>query len=321
MLENLLKEVEGNIVLLDTSVLSPNEDKDLYQILYTGLSGLRSIDQAPIAQRGEILDELQDFSLKNQLIVLPEVRREIEKGLEEINMHLRYFKDKKRIRTIARKVRKEVDDEFQGDALKDLQRLSHQLYNFTRVIHDVSLGVSFSGDSDSNYKRLNNLFLQEVRHFISTLSPPQKDLYLKLLSDNEGEGQAKPGDYKGKTELNFERYYSLLNIAMNNSVKMKQHSLDKAAKNKTPCGLGLILNTDLRIVATALEVSYTSPVYILTRDCGIEQLVRVLGGKFEIEEVQSRYGLTKPRCAPIVLNPDRHNPSRPAIAAVAAGAQ
>jgi hypothetical protein len=163
MLENIKTNLNGETVLLDTSLVSAGSsegDGDILRILYGGIHDLRFIPIEAIDQRVLALNELAEICSSHRIYVTKEVEQELNEGLDQLNGHVSFLKGRKRA------FRKHIDKRRNrwhsenDDRIGRLDDYSNALYAF---VHQLRYDDP-EHDFDEQDKRLYGLFLREAEN-------------------------------------------------------------------------------------------------------------------------------------------------------------
>lgn len=119
---------------------------------------------------------------------------------------------------------------------------------------------------------------------------------------------------KSKEITNSLSFGLFLQIASNNSTKMSTRDTERNMKNYRPSPMGIHLNTDCKILASAFCIAYENPVLILSRDNRLTLLAKTLGNYLHSDLCKGRY---KIKCVPEktieVYNPNFTEEENPLI--------
>ncbi len=99
------------------------------------------------------------------------------------------------------------------------------------------------------------------------------------------------------SEIEKEQYEKLLKAARSHSKDLDKNSMARKENYNNPINVGLTKETDKKIVATTYTLAYNFPIYIITQDRGITQLIRRIrknelnNSKSQIKRPRNRIGI------------------------------
>lgn len=129
----------------------------------------------------------------------------------------------------------------------------------------------------------------------------EKELY-KLLQTTQG---LDPRN--NFNPISVQRYDTLLKIARIYSEDIERKSDKRKRHLKHPTKIGSLLETDRNIVATAYVLSYQIPIYILTRDKGLELLIHRVYKELTEGNLYKSHPIPKHKVT--TMNTDRESPT------------
>lgn len=285
-------------IILDTNVTTTDHDS-INDNLYGGWSSLTHISEEIVASSTKRIVELEDLVDTGRLVVLREVLDEITAGYSRVDKSLKYFRND---------VLKRYEDPQYKSILEQLHEYNFARLKFLKRISRSEFRIGFT-DGRSHCDELNSIIKEEREKFIDTLNTEMNNAYIGIT---EGDFQSemarpKPRDYDGNFKVDFNLYQGMLKLALSRFRDLKRKAIKKSFSIYHPGCQGLILDTDSKIVATGLALSYTSPVTILTRDKGVKELSERIVLAFGEPHVPVKYGLsTFPQEKLEVLDLDPH---------------
>jgi len=161
MLEHIKSNLNGETVLLDTSLVSGDpsgNDDDILRILYGGVRDLRLIPAGLVEQKVSTLNDLVEICNSYRVHVIKEVEEELNTGLNQLNGHVSFLKGRKKAFDKHIDKRRNRWSSDNDDRIEGLLDYSNVLYGFVRQLRDSDPRDTF----DDRERELYELFFDEA---------------------------------------------------------------------------------------------------------------------------------------------------------------
>ena len=285
MSQTLEQIANGRKIILDTSSLSTTSF-DLLGMLYEEIEGLDSINPETIKENIDRLGEIKSLDVNGRFVVIEEVYKEIETGLNLLNGHIKFIQ--------------KVNQNSGRTGLISAYR------NYSRNRTPKKHNKLFRRGRRADEERAETMILDEdSEEILGLLRQYAKGIYTLL---NSARKNNPVQEIKIKELSDFLPFFNLTR-------DLKPYIISEFSTNhkkdyEKPQGLGEELQTDEKIIASAFYLSAKNPIAILTRDNTLIEIARTIGAIIDNDKIKREYGITqKERFDILAYNPAIKNPS------------
>lgn len=285
ILSELRERAQGKTILLDTSGIFYHNEFIGRVAFKNGKLRSKEITKKDAHYKTGYLMAFNKFLSSENMIVTKEVLRECSAGVYAI---------KKALETIAK--RKKADPNGPSSRLYDsINGYWRQMVGINSKLNSRDLGISFSEGDDRLFDSLDYLVREEDRLFREDLGS-DKVIFDKMQVEalkRRHDFKVKPEDYQGLTKISFiENYMPYLLLAMKEGRDSRKRSLLHANRNHKS-GIGALLNTDSRVMATAFALSYHSDVLVFSADRDFTAIKEGIESLTNLRKIRERFGYSK----------------------------
>jgi len=292
---------DKGLVAIDTSAILPS--KGLVRVLKKGWRGVRTFHGKDLRELSERVGRISSLIQSENVVVIREVVKELKFGLEFINRGLKGLRN----HPDKDKVKRELD--FRK--LVAFGSYADRLYRFFKELERKNQGVRFPDKRAFSYNSINAVIKTDRGHMENYLYETSKYFFRKIHAERRNLFEIQPKDYKGKFMISPEKYISYLRLALKHSLDIRRKNIE-GARCADKQGIGILLNTDCKLIASSFALSYQAPVTLLSRDKGIGTIVGRLQKNLRVPRVQEVYGISRsPKHVVTIYNPDKDpNPDK-----------